>query len=290
MVANKVALVGFGEAARAFAEGWGVMRPSNLSVSDLRHDEEIHAAARSCGARFTTNKAEALAGAQVVFCLVTADQALEAAEQSAPFLSPGTLWFDGNSCAPDTKRRAGTVIEAAGGAYVDMAIMSPVHPKKHRVPILLSGPHSLAAQKILEELGMSGTVMGLEIGRASTIKMLRSVMIKGLEALSAECFLAARAAGVEVEVLATLQASDPGFNWAARGAYNLERMIVHGGRRAAEMNEVANTVADLGLSPDMSRATQEWQARIAALKLNPGEDNLGERADRILAGLIRFGS
>ncbi|WP_435257334.1 DUF1932 domain-containing protein [Thioclava sp. FR2] len=290
MVANKIALIGFGEAARAFAEGWGSMRPSNLAVSDLRHDQEIQDAATSHGASFSSNKAEALADAQVVFCLVTADKSLNAAKQSAPFLSPGVLWLDGNSCAPDTKKRAGAIIEAAGGAYVDMAIMAPVHPKKHRVPILLSGPHALEAQQVLATLGMSGAVMGLEIGRASIIKMLRSVMIKGLEALSAECFLAARAAGVEAEVLSSLQASDPGFNWAARGAYNLERMIVHGGRRAAEMNEVAQTVADLGLSPDMSRATLEWQARIAALKLNPGEDNLGERANSILGGLKSLGN
>lgn len=285
MPIDKAAFIGFGEAARAFVEGWGNLRPRQVSASDLKQDREMRDAAAAYGVTLGATKAEALAAAQIVFCLVTADQALAAAEQSAPFLSPGMIWFDGNSCAPETKRRAGAVIDAAGGAYVDMAIMAPVQPARHRVPILLSGRHATPAQKILAELDMVGSVAGREIGNASTIKMLRSVMVKGLEALSAECFLAARAAGVEDEVLASLQRSDPGFDWASRGAYCLERMIVHGTRRAAEMTEVAQTVADLGLEPDMARATVKWQMRIAALGLAAGENSLGERADRILAGL-----
>jgi 3-hydroxyisobutyrate dehydrogenase-like beta-hydroxyacid dehydrogenase len=227
----------------------------------------------------------ALSGAGAVFCLVTADQALAAAQTCAPHLPPGALWLDGNSCAPDTKRRAAAVIETAGGAYVDLAIMAPVHPRRHRTPGLVAGPHAGRALALAGRLGMDWRAGGDEVGRASAIKMLRSVMIKGFEALSAECLLAARRAGVEAEVLASLQASDPGWNWRARGAYNLERMLVHGARRAAEMEEVALTLRDLGLPDGMAQATVDWQARLAALGLDGGPDDLADRADRILARL-----
>ena len=114
-------------------------------------------------------------------------------------------------------------------------------------------------------------------------KMLRSVMIKGLEALMLECLLAARKAGVERETLASLEASFPGFGWDTRAAYNIERVTTHGLRRAAEMREVVKTVEALGLPTDMSNATVAWQERIGALGLPPGEPALAPRADAILA-------
>jgi 3-hydroxyisobutyrate dehydrogenase-like beta-hydroxyacid dehydrogenase len=200
-------------------------------------------------------------------------------------LKKGALWIDGNSCAPATKRRAAEVIEAAGARYVDLAIMAPVHPRRHRTPGLLAGPHATQAMTELAALNMDWRVAGPMVGDASSIKMLRSVMIKGFEALCAECLLAARRAGVEDAVLASLQASDPGWVWHERGAYNLERMMVHGARRAAEMREVAATLRDLGLSDRMAAATAQWQDQIAALRLPGGPDDLADRADRILSKL-----
>jgi len=129
---------------------------------------------------------------------------------------------------------------------------------------------------------MCPTVAGNNVGDASSIKMLRSVMIKGLEALTSECLLAARKAGVEDAVIASLQASDPGIDWRARGAYNLERMLVHGERRAFEMEEVCATLVAFGLPEWMSRGTIEWQRRLAALHVDPGPEDLATRADKVL--------
>jgi 3-hydroxyisobutyrate dehydrogenase-like beta-hydroxyacid dehydrogenase len=229
--------------------------------------------------------AEALRGAQLILSLVTADQALNAATEAAPHLTSGALYIDDNSCSPQTKCQAAARVEAAGGRYVDMAIMAPVHPRRHLTPVLLAGPHADAASRALASLGMRPGVAGDQVGQASTIKMVRSVMIKGIEALTAECMLAARRAGVADAVLASLQASDASTDWRARASYNLERMMVHGGRRAAEMREVARTVAELGISDRMSRATAEWQQAIGDLGLEGGEDRVEDRADRILAAL-----
>jgi 3-hydroxyisobutyrate dehydrogenase-like beta-hydroxyacid dehydrogenase len=166
--------------------------------------------------------------------------------------------------------------------------MAPVHPQLHRAPLLVSGPDAEEAVAALRALGMRPEIAGGAVGEASSIKMMRSVMIKGIEALTAECLLAARKAGVESAVLASLQASDPGFDWTQRSAYNLERMMAHGARRAAEMREVAATLRELGLPDRMAQATAHWQAEIAGLGLDGGEPSLQERADRILkAGFSR---
>ena len=286
----RIAFVGFGEAAQAFVTGWALPDAGRISAFDVKTDEagqreqmlDNYSRLGVCG---RSDIGAALAGAGVVFCTVTADRALEADKAGAPSLDNGALWLDCNSCAPDTKRSAAEVIEAAGGRYVDVAVMAPVHPRLHRVPLLLSGRDAPSAQEILAALGMKPQIAGNRVGEASAIKMIRSVMIKGFEALTAECFLAARRAGVERQVLESLQASDPGFGFPDRAAYNLERMMVHGPRRAAEMREVAATVAALGLPNAMSEAAAEWQQRIGAARLDGGPDDLATRTDRILAHL-----
>jgi len=283
----RLALIGYGEAGRAFARGW---RAAGVTGDIRAFDIDP---ARSLSA----SRAAALEGAQAVFCLVTADRATEAFEQIAPHLPPdppsgppsgpsgGVLVFDGNSCAPATKRENALVVEGAGGRYVDMAIMAPVHPRLHETPVLLAGPHAEAGRGMLARLGMRSRVAGDEVGQASAIKMIRSVMVKGMEALFAECVLAGRRAGVEDVVLDSLQDSFPEFDWAARAAYSLERMMVHGTRRAAEMREVARTVRELGLSGAMSEASAHWQALVGGLGLEAGVDDVRARSDAILAVL-----
>jgi 3-hydroxyisobutyrate dehydrogenase-like beta-hydroxyacid dehydrogenase len=283
-----IGFIGFGEAAGAFLAGWAPTDPSVLSAFDVKTDDPAAAAGmwsryRSAGIAGAARAGDALAGRTVVFSLVTADRALEAAEASAPGLARGALWLDCNSCSPETKRRAAELIEAAGARYVDVAVMAPVHPKRHRVPLLVAGPHAAAAIERLVALDMRPEPAGPAVGDASTVKMLRSVMVKGMEALTAECLLAAERAGVREAVLRSLRASNPGRDWEREGAYNLERMIVHGVRRAAEMREVAATLLDLGMPNRMAEATAVWQDAIGRLGLPGGTDDLGDRATRVLS-------
>jgi 3-hydroxyisobutyrate dehydrogenase-like beta-hydroxyacid dehydrogenase len=260
--APRVALVGFGEAGEAFAcaEGW---RGETYAWDIL---PERRAAMVQRGVETADNAAGALADRAFVLSLVTADAALDAARDYAPLLPEGALWCDMNSVAPSTKRDAAAVIEAAGGRYVDVAVMAPVD-KGLAVPLLLSGPHAIAAQPLLESLGFSNVrAVGDKVGRASAIKMIRSVMVKGLEALTWECAAAAEAAGVLDEVVASLDASEKPLKWAERIAYNRERMETHGARRAAEMEESARTLQGLGVEPVMTRGTVELQRRAAKPK------------------------
>jgi 3-hydroxyisobutyrate dehydrogenase-like beta-hydroxyacid dehydrogenase len=257
-----VALVGFGEAGEAFASaaGWqGETRGWDILP-------ERRAAMARSGVATADNAADALGGRAFMLSLVTADAALDAAREYAPLLPEGALWCDMNSVAPDTKREAAAAIEAAGGRYVDVAVMAPVD-KGLAVPLLVSGPHALAAQPLLEALGFTTVrAVGDEVGRASAIKMIRSVMVKGLEALSVECAAAAEQAGVFDEVMASLDASERNAGWADKVAYNRDRMETHGIRRAAEMEESAKTLQGLGVEPVMTRGTALLQRRAAKPK------------------------
>ena len=287
--AISLALIGFGEAAQAFIEGMGDTAPAGARGYDLKStavDPKIRAAKVADFTRFNVvgaaSSGEAIREASVVFSLVTADQALVAARGAAAAIRPGALFFDGNSVSPRTKQRAAEAIEAAGGRYVDTAIMSPVRPALTAAPLLLSGPHAEVGAETLTRLGFSN-VRALEgpVGSSSAVKMIRSVMVKGIEALTAECLSAAVAAGVDQEVLASLDASDRPQSWITRGDYNLDRMMVHGGRRAEEMREVVATLQDLGVTPAMSRATVAWQAAIGAAGLKPPPDGYAPKVDAI---------
>ena len=245
---ERIALIGFGEAGRTFVAG-------GLAASGAF---DINPAKRS-GIADHDNRAAALRDATLVLSLVTADQALIAARACAPHLSPNALWCDMNSVAPGTKRAAADAIQAVGGRYADVAVMAPVDPARLAVPMLVSGHDVGDAVARLRTAGFSKVRgVGDQIGRASAIKMIRSVMVKGVEALTAEMMLAARAAGVEAEVLASL-----GDGWDAKAAYNLERMATHGLRRAAEMEESAKTLSALGVDPIMTRGTVVRQRTMA---------------------------
>lgn len=283
-----LSFIGFGEAARAFASGIKGNSPDlKVSAYDIKTVTEVdkwqdYEADDVSG---KASSAELLADENMVFCLVTADQALSAAKNAAQYIAPGAYYFDGNSCAPETKQGSARMIEAAGGCYVDVAIMAPVHPALHKAPLLVSGPHAERAAEILAGLGMMPKVEAGDVGRASSIKMIRSVMMKGIEALVAECVLAGTKAGVADVVLDSLDKSYPGIGWKDKSAYNFERMMVHGNRRAAEMREVAITLSDLGLNNGMSKAIVEWQQMIGELNLDAGEDSYGMRANAILKAL-----
>lgn len=245
---NALSLIGFGEAGSTFARaaGWA----ASVTACDI---DPARAAAM---AELGVVPADGPGDAALVLSLVTADQALVAARAYAPMLKPGAIWCDMNSVAPQTKRAAALAVTEAGARYVDVAVLAPVDPARMNVPLLIAGTAAAEAEAMLRAAGFGNLrVVGDEVGKASAIKMIRSVMVKGIEALTAEMMAAAHAAGVTDEVLASLDASETTRDWRARAAYNLERMTSHGLRRAAEMEESALTLEALGVDPVMTRAT-----------------------------------
>ncbi|MFN4135319.1 MAG: DUF1932 domain-containing protein [Novosphingobium sp.] len=255
-----IALIGFGEAGATFAKaaGW------EAAALAFDIDPARRKAMEAAGVVVCAGAQDALGDADLVLSLVTADAALPAAQDYAGMLKPGALWCDMNSVAPGTKRAAARVIDAAGGRYVDVAVLAPVNPARMNVPLLVSGPHGAEAAGRLRAAGFASVrVVGEEIGRASAIKMIRSVMVKGIEALTAEMMLAATKAGVADEVLSSLDASEKAQSWFARAEYNIERMTTHGLRRAAEMEESAKTLESLGVEPVMTRGTVKRQRELA---------------------------
>jgi 3-hydroxyisobutyrate dehydrogenase-like beta-hydroxyacid dehydrogenase len=263
-----VGLVGYGEVGRILAED---LRKDDVKVSayDIKLDGDQakplqdHAAA--IGVSLASSSAELARRADFIVSAVTASQAVPAAQACAPALKKGAWFLDFNSASPAAKQRAAKLIEWGGGRYVEGAVMTSVPPYRTKVPLLLGGPGAAELAPLINDLGFNAKVASDKLGIASAVKMCRSIMIKGMEAMVIEAFTTARAYGVEDAVLASLKETFPGIDWEKQGAYFFQRVIEHGRRRAEEVREVAETVREAGLTPWSAYGTAERQAFIADL-------------------------
>jgi 3-hydroxyisobutyrate dehydrogenase-like beta-hydroxyacid dehydrogenase len=263
-----IAFIGFGEAGQAIAEGLRETGVETMAAWDILFTEsrgdKLKRAADTNGVRCAQSAADAVRGADMVMSAVTAASSVEAVRSIKAHLAGAPYVLDINSVSPGRKQETATLLGDTG-RYVDVAVLAPIHPARHKTPMLLAGPHAQAIAPTLTSLGMRVSVAGAEIGAAAAIKMVRSVMIKGIEALTLECFLAASRAGVIDEVAASMKNNYPGLDWAKIVPYNLERMASHGERRAAEMEEVADTLRELGVEPLMTQATVKRQREMGQI-------------------------
>lgn len=263
-----ITLIGYGEVGRILAEDLRAAGHS-LRAFDLKLQGGAGGALRThaeaLGVQLAASHAQAVQGAELVVSAVTASQAVAVAKACAPGLAEGAFFLDFNSASPGAKIRAAELVNAAGGRYVEGAVMTSVPPHRLKVPLLLGGPQAAALKPLLDELGFAAKVHSETLGVASATKMCRSVMIKGLEAMVIESFTTARHYGVEDAVIASLQETFPGLDWETQASYFFQRVIEHGRRRSEEVREVAVTVREAGLVPHSAAGTAERQAHIADL-------------------------
>ncbi|MSU48659.1 MAG: NAD(P)-dependent oxidoreductase [Opitutus sp.] len=268
MKPRSVGLVGYGEVGRILGED---LRKQGVPVTayDVKLDRGQGAPLRdhasTHGVRLVSSHGELAASTDLIISAVTASQTVPVAQACSMALKWGTWFLDFNSASPGAKQSAAALIDAAGGRYVEGAVMTSIPFYRIKVPLLLGGPHAIALQPHLAALGFAATVASDQLGVASATKMCRSVIIKGLEAMVIESFTTARAYGVEDAVIASLQETFPEIDWEKQGASFFQRVIEHGRRRSEELREVAETVREIGLTPWSAEGTAERQAHMADL-------------------------
>ena len=263
-----ITFIGFGEAGQAIAAGLREAGVERMAAWDILfpkpEGDKLRRAGERSGVRCAGSAADAVRDADIVVSAVTAASSVEAARSAKAHLAAAPFFLDINSVSPGRKQETAKLLGDAA-RYVDVAVLAPIHPARHQTPMLLAGAAAAAAAPTLAALDMRVSIAGTEIGAAAAIKMVRSVMIKGIEALTLECFLAAARAGVIDEVANSMKNNYPGIDWAKVVPYNLERMASHGERRAAEMEEVADTLRELGIEPLMTTATVKRQREMGQI-------------------------
>lgn len=287
-MAESIAFIGFGEAGQTIGRGLlaqgARLRAYDILFDDAADQGRLRRTAEQMGVAPARNHVDAVNGSGLVFLAVTASSSLAAARSCLPGLRKDQLFLDINSVSPQRKIETAALVAPTGAAYVDVAVMAPVAPYGHKVPCLVGGPGAAALLPRARALGMAMELVSAEVGQASAIKMFRSIMIKGLEALVLESMLAASEYKVEERVLASLKETFPSLDWEKLAGYMIERVVSHGRRRAAEMREVAETLTGIGLEPVMAAATAARQQWVADLGV---KENLKNRKTENRAELVQ---
>lgn len=274
-----IGFAGFGEAGFHIATGLRSAGIERIAAYDINTwtpglGEKIRRRAEESQTKLVDSNGELTAQSHIIFSTVTSDQALIAAQQTAPGIGPGHLYADLNSVSPALKQAIDRVISATGAGFGEVAVMSPVPPYGHRAPMLVGGAGGHAFIEHMRPFGMQMEFTSLKVGQAAATKMCRSIVVKGLEALLTECVLGASRYGAEEGVFKSLAETFPGIDWPQTATYMVGRVVVHGERRAREMEEVAETLRDIGVEPIMAEATarrMDWSAQAGLKKLFGGE-------------------
>lgn len=259
-----IGFVGFGEAGSHIAKGLKAAGCSRITAFDVA-PEKVKDRAVEADVPLAASNRELANSAQIIFSTVTCACAKEAAEQTAPYLQPHHLYADLNSVSPSLKQDIDRTISACGARFVEAAVMSPIPPHGHRAPMLLGGKAAPSFAELMSPFGMRLEVVSEKVGVAAATKMFRSIIVKGLEALMLECVMASVPFDADERVFASLSESFPGIDWHKLANYMVGRVVVHGERRAREMEEVSETLKTLGIEPIMAEAAarrQDWCARL----------------------------
>ncbi|GAA4414868.1 hypothetical protein GCM10023169_00630 [Georgenia halophila] len=268
-----VAVLGLGEAGRAYARD---LLAAGVTVSAYDPDAEAVANAieSAPGLLLADSEDAAVADAELVISLVTAACATGALEAVLRGRSvDGRLFADLNTTSPDLKAALAEAAAGSGVAFADVAVMAPVARAGLRTPLLVSGAGAAHVSDMLRKLDVPVEDAGEEAGAAARLKLLRSVFMKGLAGLVLEGLTAAARTGRSESIgwMRDQMAAELGPDGAAFVDHLVESTLVHAGRRAHEMDDVAAYLDTLGTPGWMTAGTRSWLHALAAGEVDAPE-------------------
>jgi 3-hydroxyisobutyrate dehydrogenase-like beta-hydroxyacid dehydrogenase len=222
----------------------------------------------TCDAIFSVmNPGAALENARVV------SKAMRAAKKSL-------VYVDCNAIAPGTGQEIDRLVRDAGGVFVDAGIIGSPPRGKTKTRLYVSGPEAAQLAKLIVDDQLMVRVVGERIGDASAVKMCYASLTKGSLALGMELLIAARKLGVERALEAELKDSQ-----AELFESLLKRcasMPPKAHRWVPEMNEIAKTFEDAGLTPRMLQGAADMYELIAETPL--GRESPEDARDKARSG------
>lgn len=266
----RIGIIGFGEVGSSFARGLlGAGVADIIAYDDPPGPVERALAERRAGELGVPLAFEPspLADREILLSSVTQDAALAAARRTAPWIGANAVYADVNSLSPAVKAQVAAIVEGAGRAFVDIAIMGAPIDGLHRVPLLAAGLPAPALAALLAPFGTDIRVVGERPGQAAGVKILRSVLTKGLEALLVESLVAARRYDLDDQVLDSFLEIFERKPARAFVDFLIRSHTVHAGRRALEIEQSAQAIADVGLDPVLARAVSARLEALAGLGL-----------------------
>jgi 3-hydroxyisobutyrate dehydrogenase-like beta-hydroxyacid dehydrogenase len=270
---ESVGFVGFGEAARCFAAAFSgeLSGGTRVFCDGPRHsppyDEAFLGEIAGVGATAVGSLGELVRSCDVVFSAVTVDQAESVGTAIIEEADSQQLVVDLNAATPSVKQRLAARSNNAGVRYVDASIMGAVSIYGHGVQLICSGEGASDLDGALRPFGFDVQVLEGPAGAAAGVKMLRSVVTKGMEALLVEALTAARAFGIVESAFAGICGPMDATTYSEFAVMCIKTDVLHAGRRALEMQEITTELEQLGIDPIMTSATTKRLRASARLGL-----------------------
>lgn len=262
--------IGFGEAAFNIAEGLKSEGFDKIIAYDKfwnvkPNSELICGRAQKTQVELVAGMQELIERSDIIMSAVSADMAVELARSASPFLKNDQIYADINATSPMTKEAVDSIISPVA-LFVDCAVMGPVPPYKHKVPISVSGKGARFFAEKMASFGMNITLMDAPAGSASASKMFRSIFMKGFVTLLLEMLIAAHEYQVEDDVLMSVKETLTAGPLLEIINGLVGRGVIHSERREHEMDEVIATLDTINVDSTMSRATKaklRWCTNLA---------------------------
>lgn len=247
--------IGFGELAQGLAKGLrgeGLAKIKTFDKAIAEGSEagnKMKAAAEGMGVGVVGSLEELIEGADLVFSTVTPAAAVVVGKAAAALLKPGQLYCDLNSCTPNYKKLSQAEVVKSGADYLDVGVVGGISLQGHRIPCLIAGEAGPKLKELMDPYGMNLTLVQGDIGTAALIKMLRSVVLKGIEALMLEMFMAAQAYGLEDTMMESIATTFDRGDFEAYSGMLMTTHGLHAARRCDETEMILGTIKETGVDP-----------------------------------------
>ena len=268
----RLGLIGYGEVGNGIGLGLREQGLEQVVAYDIAafegpFSELIQTRARKAGVRLVQSPAEVAAAADYIIAVVPGSECVLAAEAHAPHLDAHHLYLDIASATPRVKQRVGETLHSRGAQVGDGGIMGSPLQDGHRILIKASGPSAQAFHTAFAPWGMRIDVVGSTLGAGSGIKIVRSIVMKGMEALFLECALTSARYGIQDEVFASISEFMDGRPFLETVKFLLRTDAIHAERRAEEASMSADAAEEVGIDPVMTRSTTRTLQRVADMGL-----------------------
>ncbi|WP_144630296.1 NAD(P)-dependent oxidoreductase [Bordetella genomosp. 13] len=258
----KIALIGCGEVGHCYALAWRAAGHSIAGIGELRQDAAMQARAREHGATLHGTLGGWLAEADLVVSAVFGHAALDVAAQALPHLRKDAAYADFTTASAGDMRRAAQQAEALGVPFTDVAIMGAIVLLGARTPLLCAGDGAQAVAEFAQASGAPAQAIDGEAGDAVRLKLLRSIMTKGMESLAVECLVAAESMGLRPALYEVLSDMDKTPLTTFIDSF-VRSHVLHAPRRLAEVREARDQLVDAGLQPLVLDGVERLFARTA---------------------------
>jgi len=244
----KIALIGCGEVGHCYAQAWLAAGHEIAAVCELRQDADMQARVQSYGARLHATPGPWLADVDLVVSAVFGYAAQAVAAQALPYLRSDALFADFTTASAADMRAAAAVAAIHGVPFADVAIMGAIALLGARTPLLTAGTGAAAVVEFAQACDIPAQAIEGQAGDAVQLKLLRSIMTKGMESLAVECLVAAEKLGLRNALYGVLGDIDRTPLTTFIDSF-VRSHVLHAPRRLAEVREAREQLVDAGLQP-----------------------------------------